>query len=551
MAKYIFITGGVVSSLGKGVTAASIGRLLGARNLKIRMVKMDPYLNVDPGTMNPFQHGEVYVTEDGGETDLDLGHYERFTGQPTSKRSNYTSGRIYWDVLNKERHGDYLGGTIQMIPHITDEIKACIRSLDEKGVDVIVCEIGGTVGDIEGLTFLEAIRQMGLEEGRENVMYIHLTYVPYIRAAGEIKTKPSQQSVAKLREIGIAPDVLICRSEVEISEDARRKLSLFCNVPAHAVLEERDVKHTIYEIPLVLFEQGLDELIMVHFRLARPPARLGPWRQMVESVIHPKHQVRIGVVGKYSELQDAYKSIYEALTHGGIAHHCRVEIVKIAAEDIESGAATASLRNVDGLLVPGGFGQRGIEGKIMAAKYARERGVPFLGICLGLQCVVIEFARHVCGLDGAHSTEIDKATPHPVVCLMEEQGGVTNMGGTMRLGAQVCELKKGSLAARVYGATRISERHRHRYEVNNAYREQLEKGGLSLSGVSPKNTLVEMVELPSHPFYIATQAHPEFKSQPMAPHPLFKCLIGAALARGKNGRASKTVPSAKTRAKRG
>ena len=531
MAKYIFITGGVVSSLGKGVTAASIGRLLISRGLQIRMVKMDPYLNVDPGTMNPYQHGEVYVTDDGAETDLDLGHYERYTGQPTSKRSNFTAGRVYWEVLSKERRGDYLGGTIQMIPHITDQIKSCIRSLDEAGVDVILCEIGGTVGDIEGLTFLEAIRQIGLEEGRDSVMYIHLTYVPFIRAAGEIKTKPSQQSVARLREIGISPDVLICRSEVEIPPDARKKLSLFCNVPAHAVLEERDVRHTIYEIPLVLFEQGLDELILVHFRLARPPGDLSGWKEMVETLIRPRRSVRIGVVGKYSELQDAYKSIYEALAHGGIAHGARVEIVKIAAEDIEAGAGLDALAGVHGLLVPGGFGHRGIEGKIRAIRCAREQGLPFLGICLGLQCAVIEFARHVCGLANANSTEIDKATPHPVVCLMEEQGGVVDMGGTMRLGAQVCDLRKGSLAARLYGAPRISERHRHRYEVNNQYRAPLEKKGLALSGLSPDRSLVEMIELPSHPFFIATQAHPEFKSQPMNPHPLFRGLVGAALDR--------------------
>ncbi len=529
MAKYIFITGGVVSSLGKGVTAASIGRLLIARNLTIRMLKVDPYLNVDPGTMSPFQHGEVYVTDDGAETDLDLGHYERYTGQPTSKLSNFTAGRVYWDVLKKERHGDYLGGTIQMIPHITNEIKARIRALDEKGVDVILCEIGGTVGDIEGLTFLEAIRQIGLEEGRDNVLYIHLTYVPFIRAAGEIKTKPSQQSVAKLREIGISPDILICRSEVPVSEDARRKLSLFCNVPAQAVLEERDVEHSIYEIPLVLHEQALDELVMVHFRLARPPGKLDPWRKMVARLIEPKHTVRIGVVGKYSELQDAYKSIYEALTHGGIAHQARVEVVKIAAEDIESGKAQAALGRIQGLLVPGGFGQRGIEGKILAIRHAREHRLPFLGICLGLQCAVIEFARHACGLDGAHTTEIEPNAPHPVIHLMDTQAGVEDMGGTMRLGAWPCELRKDSKAALAYGVTRISERHRHRYEVNNAYRERLEAKGLVLSGLSPDGRLVEIVELADHPFFVATQFHPEFKSQPMAPHPLFKALIGAAL----------------------
>jgi CTP synthase len=533
----VFVTGGVVSSLGKGVTAASIGRLLISRDLNIRMLKVDPYLNVDPGTMNPFQHGEVYVTDDGAETDLDLGHYERFTGQPTSRQSNFTAGRVYWEVLRKERHGDYLGGTIQMIPHITDQIKSYIRALDTKGVDVIVCEIGGTVGDIEGLTFLEAIRQIGLEEGRDNVMYIHLTYVPYIRAAGEIKTKPSQQSVAKLREIGISPDVLICRSETEIPADARKKLSLFCNVPPHAVIEERDVAQTIYEIPLVLFEQGLDELIMVHFRMARPPAKLKDWRAMVDALTSPRREVRIGVVGKYSELQDAYKSIYEALIHGGLPHDARVRIVKISAEDIEAGRGGESLRGVDGILVPGGFGQRGIEGKIQAVRFARENGVPFLGICLGLQCAVIEFARHVCGLEGAHTTEIDKQSPHPVICLMEEQESVKDLGGSMRLGAQPCRLQEGSVAARAYGAPAIDERHRHRYEVNNRYRAALEEKGLVLSGLSPDGRLVEMIEIPSHPWFAASQFHPEFKSQPLKPHPLFRDFVGAAAAR---------APAAKT-----
>jgi CTP synthase len=530
MAKYIFITGGVVSSLGKGVTAASIGNLLINRGLRIRMLKVDPYLNVDPGTMNPFQHGEVYVTEDGTEADLDLGHYERFTGQPTSKRSNFTAGRVYWDVLKKERRGDYLGGTIQMIPHITDEIKARIRSLAEDGTDIILCEIGGTVGDIEGLTFLEAIRQIGLEEGRDNVMYIHLTYVPFIRAAGEIKTKPSQQSVAKLREIGISPDVLICRSEVSLTEDSRKKLSLFCNVPPQAVLEEKDVTHSIYEIPLILSAQGLDELILVHFRMARKPARLDAWRGMVGTLISPKRQVRIGVVGKYSDLQDAYKSIYEALTHGGIAHSARVEIIKIAAEDVESGSIHIRPGTFHGLLVPGGFGARGIEGKIAAIRAARESGIPFLGICLGLQCAVIEFARHVCGLKQANSTEVDAKTPDPVICLMSEQERVVDLGGTMRLGDWPCTVRPGTRAARAYRAKQILERHRHRYEVNNAYRGRLEKKGLILSGLSPDGHLVEVVELADHPWFVATQAHPEFKSQPLKPHPLFKDFIEAALS---------------------
>ena len=529
MAKYIFVTGGVVSSLGKGITAASIGRLLIARGLRIRMLKMDPYLNVDPGTMSPYQHGEVYVTDDGAETDLDLGHYERFTGQPTSRASSVSSGRIYWDVLQKERRGDYLGHTIQMIPHITDEIKSRVRALAAPDVDVVVVEIGGTVGDIEGLTFLEAIRQIGLEEGRDNVMYVHMTYLPFIRAAGELKTKPSQQSVAKLREIGIIPDALVCRSETPIGEDLRRKLSLFCNVPVHAVIEELDVRHTIYEVPLVLAEQGLDEIILVHFRLARPGAKLGPWKAMVEALVRPEGTVKIGVVGKYSELPDAYKSLHEALRHGGAAHRQAVEIVRISAEDIEDGKIPDDLKRVDGILVPGGFGKRGTEGKIAAIRYARENGVPFFGICLGLQCAVIEYARHVAGLAGAHSTEIEPATPHPVVCLMEEQEKVVDLGGSMRLGAWPCALKSGSLAARIYGAEAISERHRHRYEVNNRYRAQLEAAGLVLSGLSPDGHLVEMVEVPTHPWFVAVQFHPELKSQPLAPHPLFRDFIGAAL----------------------
>ncbi len=531
MAKYIFITGGVVSSLGKGLTSASLGRILISRGLHIRMVKVDPYLNVDPGTMSPYQHGEVYVTDDGAETDLDLGHYERFTGQPTSKKSNFTAGRIYWEVLRKERHGDYLGGTVQMIPHITDEIKAHLRALDEKGVDIVLVEIGGTVGDIEGLTFLEAIRQIGLEEGRDNVMYIHLTYVPYIKAAGEVKTKPSQQSVAKLREIGIVPDALICRSEVKLTDDVRKKLSLFCNVPVDAVIEEKDVQHTIYELPLVLAEQGLDELILVHFRMAKPSAKLQPWRKLVDTIINPTRTVKIAVIGKYSELQDAYKSIFESIYHGGYAHQAKVEIMKLAAEEIEEGKHLDELKQADGILVPGGFGTRGVEGKIKAIQFARENNVPFFGICLGLQCAVIEFSRNVCGLNGAQTTEIDKATPHPVVCLMEEQQLVVDMGGTMRLGAWPCALKKGSKAAEAYAAEKISERHRHRYEVNNKYRPAFEEKGLVLSGLSPDQKLVEIIELAGHPWFVAVQFHPEFKSQPLVPHPLFKAFVGAAIAR--------------------
>lgn len=530
MAKYIFITGGVVSSLGKGITAAAVGSLLTSRGLRIRIMKLDPYLNVDPGTMSPYQHGEVYVTDDGAETDLDLGHYERFTGAPTSKKSNVTAGRIYWDVLEKERRGDYLGGTVQMIPHISNEIKSRIRALEEPDVDVILCEIGGTVGDIEGSIFLEAIREIGLEQGRDNVVYIHLTYVPFIAAAGEVKTKPSQQSVAKLREIGIMPDILICRAEVPLSMEVRKKLSLFCNVPLHSVIEETDVQHSIYEVPLVLSDQGLDEQIMVHFRIARPQADLTPWRKVINAIRNPRGEVTIGVVGKYQELQDAYKSIFEALDHGCIAHSIKLKLVKIASEDLETGK-TEIIDTVDGILVPGGFGHRGVEGKVLAVQLAREKGIPFFGICMGLQCAVIEFARNVCGLENANTTEIDPQSPHPVVCLMEEQKGLQTMGGNMRLGAWHCKLKPDTRVAKAYGTLNISERHRHRYEFNNAYREELEKGGLTLAGTTPDGNLVEIVEIKDHPWFVAVQFHPEFKSQPFNPHPLFAGFVGAAHTR--------------------
>jgi len=527
MAKYLFITGGVVSSLGKGITAAAIGSLLTSRGLRIRILKLDPYLNVDPGTMSPYQHGEVYVTDDGAETDLDLGHYERFTGAPTSKKSNVTAGRIYWDVLKKERRGDYLGGTVQMIPHISNEIKDRIRALDDDDVDIILCEIGGTVGDIEGSIFLEAIREIGLEDGRENVMYIHLTYVPYIAAAGEVKTKPSQQSVAKLREIGIMPDILICRAEVPLTMEVRKKLSLFCNVPLGSVIEETDVQHSIYEVPLVLSDQGIDELLLVHYRIARPQADLTPWRKVINAIRNPRGEVTIGVVGKYQELQDAYKSIFEALDHGCIAHSMKLNLKKIASEDIESDGAGV-LDGVDGILIPGGFGNRGIEGKIEAVRIARENGIPFFGICMGLQCAVIEYARNVCGLENANSTEIDPKSPHPVVCLMEEQKEIVDLGATMRLGAWDCKLAKGSRVAELYGKTMISERHRHRYEVNNSYRDAVQEKGLAVAGTTPKGELVEIVEIKDHPWFVGVQFHPEFKSQPFNPHPLFAGFIGAA-----------------------
>ena len=534
MAKYIFITGGVVSSLGKGITAASIGRLLIDRGLRIKMLKIDPYLNVDPGTMSPYQHGEVYVTEDGAETDLDLGHYERFTGTPTSKKSNITAGRIYWQVLTKERRGDYLGRTVQMIPHLTDEIKTAIQSLDDDTADVILCEIGGTVGDIEGLIFMEALRQIRQEVKPRNAMFIHLTYVPYIKAAKEIKTKPSQQSVAKLREIGIIPDVLICRTEVELNDEVRQKLALFCNVPIEAVLEEKDVERTIYEVPMVLHKQGLDQLIVDHFDLLAPACDLRHWKKLIENVCSPKGTVRIGVVGKYAELHDAYKSIFEAIEHGGIAHHYKVELCKIAAEDIESCVGLERLDEVDGLLVPGGFGHRGVEGKIKIANYAREKKIPFFGICLGLQCAVIDYARSCCGLTKANSLEFDEHNAQPVVALMEDQKKVKNLGGTMRLGNWDCHLEEGSRAAEAYGCCDIKERHRHRYEVNNQYRPALEEAGLIISGTNPDTGLVEVVELADHPWYVAVQFHPELRSQPLQPHPLFSAFIGAAIKSKEN-----------------
>jgi CTP synthase len=534
MAKYLIVTGGVVSSLGKGITAASIGRLLINRGLSIRMLKVDPYLNVDPGTMSPYQHGEVYVTDDGAETDLDLGHYERYTGEPTSQRSNITAGSVYWNVLHKERRGDYLGGTVQMIPHISNEIKDRIRALESEDPDIIIIELGGTVGDIEGLIFLEALRQLGAEVGRKNSMYIHLTYVPYIKAAKEVKTKPTQQSVAKLREIGILPHILVCRTEVDLTEEHIEKLSLFCNVDKECVIVEKDVETSIYEIPLVLAEQEVDQQIVDHFELDCPDLPLSDWEQLIDTIKNPKGSIKIGVVGKYSELQDAYKSIYEALYHGGYAAGYEVDIVKLSAEDIETNPDI--LKTVSGVLIPCGFGSRGMEGKIRAAQYARENNIPFLGICLGLQCAVIEFARNVCGLTGAHTTEFDEErgvkTEHPVVCLMEEQQDVTEKGGTMRLGACPCDLKKDTKAFAAYGELSISERHRHRYEVNNNYCEQFEKNGLILSGRNPELGVVEMIELPDHPWFVATQAHPELKSQPVKPHPLFRDFVAAAIQTG-------------------
>ena len=531
MVKYIFVTGGVVSSLGKGITAASIGRLLINRGLSVRMLKMDPYLNVDPGTMSPYQHGEVYVTDDGAETDLDLGHYERYTGQPTSQSSNITAGSVYWDVLKKERNGEYLGATIQIIPHISNEIKKRITDIEKENPDVVVIELGGTVGDIEGLIFLESMRQIAFEVGKQNSMFIHLTYIPYINAAGELKTKPSQQSVAKLREIGIMPDILICRTEVDLDEDHINKISLFCNVSKNCVIVEKDVDVSIYQIPLILSNAGLDQLILDHFQIKKPVASLEDWENLIKTIKNLDGEIRIALVGKYSELQDAYKSVDEALIHAGYASSKNVIIEKIGAEEIEMNPNI--LDKVSGILIPGGFGARGIEGKIQAAKYAREKKIPFLGICLGLQCAVIEFSRNVCNLDGAHTTEFceesDYTTLHPVVCLMNEQEGITKKGGTMRLGSYPCNIIKETKVYHAYQDDKVFERHRHRYEVNNKYRDVLEKNGMILSGLNIDIGVVEMIELKDHPWFVGTQAHPEFKSQPINPHPLFKDFIAAAV----------------------
>jgi CTP synthase len=530
MAKHIFVTGGVVSSLGKGITAASVGMLLGCRGLKVAMQKFDPYLNVDPGTMNPYQHGELYVTDDGAETDLDLGHYERFTGIPTARASNYTSGVIYSSVIAKERRGDYLGATIQVVPHITDEIKSAVRSVIGDA-DLVITEIGGTVGDIEGLPFLEAIRQFALDEGRENVMYVHVTLIVTVRAAGEVKTKPTQHSVQKLREIGITPDVLVCRCELPLNEALRQKISLFTSVRPECVIEEPDVTDTIYEVPFQFIDQGLDELIVKRLGLATGPLELGPWPDIIERIKHPSSTVRIGVVGKYSELQDAYKSIYEALDHGGIAHRCRVEVNRVLSEDVEARGPEAVLGDVSGVLVPGGFGLRGVEGKIAAAGYARRKKLPYLGLCLGMQCAAIEFARNVCGLEDADTTENRPDCAHPVICLMAEQKEVLNKGATMRLGAWECKLAEGSLARAAYKADTVSERHRHRYEFNNEYRDVFARSGARFSGTTPDGTLVEIMELADHPWFVAVQFHPEFKSTPIRPHPLFADFIAAAMTK--------------------
>ena len=527
--KFIFVTGGVVSSLGKGLTAAALGTLLENRGLKVALQKFDPYLNVDPGTMSPYQHGEVYVLDDGAETDLDLGHYERFTSVKLTRLNNLTSGQVYQTVLNNEREGKYLGKTVQVIPHVTDEIKNRIHVLAEKSkADVIITEIGGTTGDIEGLPFLEAIREFALEVGYNNAIFLHVTYVPYIKAAGELKTKPTQQSVAKLREIGIMPHVLVCRCERPLDKDLRQKISMFCNVPLEAVIEEKDVDHSIYEVPLMLQRERMDDLVCRLLHLNTPAPNMTHWQEIIRKLIAPQHRVRIGVVGKYIGLQDAYKSVYEAIIHGGVANDCGVEIVQVDSEDIEKNGAEKMLKGLGGILVPGGFGERGVEGKILAAQYAREKMIPYLGLCLGMQIATIEFARNVLKLAKAHSTEFDAATPHPVIAMLDDQKRVTKKGGTMRLGAQPCQLTVGSQAGKLYGSFVIHERHRHRYEFNNAYREKFEKAGFVFSGLSPDGKLVEVIELKEHPFFIASQFHPEFLSKPHQPHPLFKGFIAAA-----------------------
>ncbi|MEX0690229.1 MAG: CTP synthase [Gemmatimonadales bacterium] len=527
--KYIFVTGGVVSSLGKGIAAASLGRLLADRGLKVTVQKFDPYINVDPGTMSPFQHGEVYVTDDGAETDLDLGHYERFIDRSLSQINNITTGRVYLNVITKERRGEYLGSTVQVIPHITDEIKSAIRRLAPDH-DVVVTEIGGTVGDIESLPFLEAIRQFRQEVGRDNAIFIHLTLVPYIGASGELKTKPTQHSVRELMEIGIQPDILICRTDHRLDDAIKRKIALFCNVDFGCVIESRTVE-TIYQVPLALHDQGLDAEVCRRLGFTTKEPDLTAWGEMVRRVTHPDERVRIAIVGKYTELTDAYTSIREALIHGGIANHAGVDMTWISSDECKDPESTARhLRGFDGLLVPGGFGVRGVEGMVEGIRHARESGLPFFGICLGMQTAIIEFARNVARLPHTNSSEFAPECEHPVVALMDSQRDVENLGGTMRLGAYPCKLRAGSRVRAIYGQDEVSERHRHRYEVNNAYRDVLAEHGLRCTGLSPDGSLVEMIELPEHPWFVGCQFHPELKSRPMRPHPLFARFVEAALA---------------------
>ena len=536
--KLIFVTGGVLSSLGKGLASASIGALLEARGLKITLQKLDPYINVDPGTMNPFQHGEVFVTDDGAETDLDLGHYERFTTARLGKKNNFTTGQIYDAVISKERRGDYLGGTVQVIPHITDEIKKNILGVAD-GVDIVIIEIGGTVGDIESLPFLEAIRQLKGDLGKENVLYVHVTLVPFVNTAGQLKTKPTQHSVRELREIGIQPDILLCRTDRFLSDEIKTKIALFCNIEKDAVITAKDVE-TIYEVPILFHKEGLDEKIVEKLNIWTRSPRLDTWRRIVKKSKEPKFSTTIAIVGKYVDLEDSYKSLNEALFHGGLANETRVNLKFVDSEKIENEGLGNTFRDVDGILVPGGFGNRGIEGKIKAIRYSRENKIPFLGICLGMQLAVIEFARNVCKLKGSHSTEFDSRTPYPVIYLLKEWTDYKNQtiqkrdegtakGGTMRLGAYPCKLKKKTKAYEAYKKLEISERHRHRYEFNNRFREEFTKAGLELSGTSPNGELVEVVEIASHPWFLACQFHPEFKSRPMSPHPFFKNFIKATL----------------------
>ena len=530
--KYIFVTGGVVSSLGKGIAAASLGRLLVERGLRVTMMKLDPYLNVDPGTMSPFQHGEVYVTDDGAETDLDLGHYERFLDRSLTQANNITTGRIYSNVITKERRGEYLGSTVQVIPHITDEIKSAVRRVAPDN-DVVIVEVGGTVGDIESLPFLEAIRQFRHDVGRENTLFIHLTLVPYIAAAGEVKTKPTQHSVRDLMEIGIQPDVLICRTERPLAEDVKRKIALFCNVDFGAVIESRDVS-TIYQIPLAFHDQGFDALVCRKLNLETKAPDLTAWRRLVERVIAPQRRVRIAIIGKYTDYADSYKSVQEALIHGGIANDVGVDIAWTSSDIFTDDAKARELvKQFDGVLVPGGFGVRGVEGMVSAIRAAREAKIPFFGICLGMQAAIIEFARNVCGIDDSNSSEFAPECSNPVISLLESQQNVKDMGGTMRLGAYACRLKPGSKAAEIYGQPEISERHRHRYEVSNQYRDTFVQHGMRLSGLSPDSSLVEMIELPDHPHFVACQFHPELKSRPTRPHPLFSSFVAASAQRAK------------------
>ena len=529
MTKYIFVTGGVVSSLGKGIVAASVGRVLKNRGLKVTLQKFDPYLNVDPGTMSPYQHGEVFVTEDGAETDLDLGHYERFIDVNLGQYSNVTAGRVYSSIIEKERRGDYLGGTVQVIPHVTNEIKSRVLLAGESSdADVVITEIGGTTGDIESLPFLEAIRQIRSDLGRENVCYIHCTLLPYIKAAGELKTKPTQQSVKELRGLGIQPDIIVVRNELALTDELRAKISLFCDIPKQNVIESRDVSN-LYQLPLNLKAQKIDDIVLKHFNLTAKEADMEEWTSLVERVDNLKDEVRIALVGKYVELHDAYISVVESLKHAGYKHNSKVKIDWIQSEDITEENVHEYLKEADGILVPGGFGDRGVEGKITAIKYARENKVPFFGICLGMQLAAVEFARNVCGLTGAHSSELDPNTPYPIINLLPDQENVVEMGGTLRLGSYPCTLVEGSQAHKEYGEINITERHRHRYEFNNFYRERLTNKGLVLSGVSPDGRLVEIVELPEHPWFVAGQFHPEFKSRPEKAHPLFAGFIKASL----------------------